>query len=46
MNGEGFKKEKMLELGFEGYVEVSQVDSGGREFQAEGTACIKLVSEV
>lgn len=46
VNGEGFKKEKMLELGFEGYVEVSQVDSGGREFQAEGTACVKSVSEV
>lgn len=37
---EGFTKEKMFELGFEGYVGVYQPDSGGREFQAEGTLCI------
>lgn len=46
VNGEGFTKVKILELGFEGYVEVYRVDSGGREFQAEGTACVKSVSEV
>lgn len=45
VNGEGFTKE-MLELGFEDYVEVYQVNSGGRGFQAEGTACVKSVSEV
>lgn len=46
MSGEGFTTEKMLELGFEGYVGVYQVDSGGREFQVESTACMKSVSEV
>lgn len=41
-----FTKQKMFELVFDGYVGVYQVDSGGREFQAEGTACTKSVSEV
>lgn len=38
---EGFTKEKMLQLGFEEYMGAYQVDLGGREFQAEGTACVK-----
>lgn len=29
---EGFTKEKILELGFKGYVKVYQLDSGGRKF--------------
>lgn len=46
MNGEGFTKEKMLELGFGEYGDVYQADSGGRELQAEGTACREPVSEI
>lgn len=37
VSGEGFTKEKVLEMGFAGYVGVYQVDSGGREFQVEST---------
>lgn len=43
---EVFTKQKMLEMGFKGYVGVFQADSDEREFQAEGTAYIKSVSEV
>ena len=42
---EDFTKQKMLEMGFKGYVGVFRADSGGREFQAEGSY-IKSVSEV
>lgn len=42
VSGEGFTKERMLELGIEGCVVVYQVVSGRRAFQTRGTACMKV----